>query len=99
MNKLTCKISKTEETLMWIIDLTPLDADELVDVTTSLVKEFNLILESKPKDHENEIVEECVEKKKFCCVFRQGNIKRCNPLETSSRKRLAELSIQIVDLH
>lgn len=98
MNKLTCKISKTEETLMLIVDLTPLDALEMVEVITSLMGLFRSVVGTKIKQFDNEIVEDCVEKKKFCYVIRRDKTEGYEKEEISSRKILAENSIKIVDL-
>ena len=98
MNKLTCKISKTEETLMLIVDLTPLDALEMVEVITSLMGLFRSVVGTKINQLDNEIVEDCVEKKKFFYVIRRDKTEGYEKEEISSRKILAENSIKIVDL-
>lgn len=98
MNKLTCKISKTEETLLWTIYLTPLEESELVEVTKNLLAVFRSIVGTKSKQIDKDIIEDCVEKKRFCCAFRRGKSEGYEKLEIASRKILAEHSIQIVDL-
>lgn len=49
MNKLTCEISKKNGILLWVLDLRPLEENELVDTAERILREFVVITEKKEK--------------------------------------------------
>ncbi len=96
MNKLKCEISKKLGKLIWVLDLEPLDDKELVDTTERILKEFMLITDKKRKFDFNGVLSDCVEAKKFACVV-GGSDEKLRKMEDTSRKRLSELSIEIIE--
>lgn len=96
MNKLTCEISKKNGVLLWVLDLEPLEENELVDTTELILRLFVQITEKKKSFDFNGVVADCVETKKFACAARRSD-EELQRLEETSRKRLSELCTKIVE--
>lgn len=96
MNKLTCEISKKNGILLWVLDLRPLEENELVDTAERILREFVVITEKKKSFDFNGVVADCVEAKKLACAARRSD-EELQRLEETSRKRLSELCVRIVE--